>query len=86
MKVESTWIAECPKWSILQFMYFQPVLNHHFTKDCIFPIGPIWTRLSPINQSFDLPDGRPESPPIAPLFLTRLSSDNLTNQVDFLNS
>ena len=37
--------------------------------------GPIWTRLSPINQSFDLPDGRPESPPIAQLSLARLSSD-----------
>ena len=42
---------------------------------CFFPIGPIWTRLYPINQSFDLLDGRPQSPPIAPLLLTRLSPD-----------
>ena len=40
-----------------------------------FPIGPIWTRLYPINQSFYLLDGRPQSPPIAPLFLTRSSPD-----------
>ena len=44
-----------------------------FHQGLFFPIGPIWTRLSPINQSFNLPDGRPESPPIAQLFLTRLS-------------
>ena len=30
--------------------------------------GPIWTRLPPIDQFFDQPDCRPESPPIAPLF------------------
>ena len=37
--------------------------------------GPIWTRLSPTNQSFNLPDGRPASPPIAQLSLTRLSPE-----------
>ena len=46
-----------------------------FHQGLFSPIGPIWTRLSPINQSFNLPDGRPESPPIAQLFLTRLSPD-----------
>ena len=41
---------------------------------CVMPpfhqglFGLIWTRLSPTNQSFNLPDGRPESPPIAQLF------------------
>ena len=34
----------------------------HFTKDCFFPIGPIWTRLSSMNHYFDRPDCRPESP------------------------
>ena len=35
----------------------------HFTKDCFFPIGPIWTRLSLMNLFFfDRPDCRPESP------------------------
>ena len=50
--------------------------NHKLIlKYCFFPIGLMWTRLSPIKQSFDLPDGRPESPPIAPCFLTQLSHD-----------
>ena len=31
--------------------------------------------MSPLNQYFDLPDGRPESPPIAPLFLTQFSPE-----------
>ena len=28
IQVESTWIAECSTWGILQFMYFQPSLIH----------------------------------------------------------
>ena len=40
-------------------------------------IDPIWTRLSPINQFFDAPDCRSESPPIVSPFLTRLSPDYL---------
>ena len=39
------------------------------------PIDSIWTKLSPINQFFNLPDCRPESPPIVSPFLTRLSPD-----------
>ena len=38
-------------------------------------IDPIRTRLSPINQFFNPPDCRPESPPIVSPFLTRLSPD-----------
>ena len=49
----------------------------------IFPIGPIWTRLSTINQFFYPPDCRPESPPIAPPpFLTRMSPDQWTMAED----
>ena len=39
-----------------------------FHQGLFFPIGPIWTRLSPMNQFFDRPDCRPESPPIVPFF------------------
>ena len=39
-----------------------------FHQGLCFPIGPIWTRLSPMIQFFDRPDCRPESPPIVPFF------------------
>ena len=46
-----------------------------FHQGLFCPIDLIWTRLSPINQLFDPPDCRPESPPIFSPFLTRLSPD-----------
>ena len=57
---------------LLMWQYFRSVMPP-FHQGLFSPIGPIWTRLFPINQSFNLSDGRPESPPIAQLFLTRLS-------------
>ena len=52
------------------------VLNHHFTKDCYFPIGPTCTQLSPINQFFYLPPPPPtrRSPLIASFFLDLIES------------
>ena len=59
----------------LGYATISPKIVFFFFQIFFFQIGRIWTRLSPINQSFDLPDGRPESPPIAPLFFIRLSPD-----------
>ena len=56
--------------STLPLSYF---LMPPFHQGLFCKIDPIWTRLSPINQIFDPPDCRPESPPIVSPFLTRLS-------------
>ena len=53
-----------------------------FHQGLFCPIDPIWTRLSPINQFFNPPDCRPESPPIVSPFLTRLSPDYITRQIE----
>ena len=49
------------------------ILNHHFTKDYFFSNWPDLDQILP-DQSFDLPNGRPESPLIAELFFTRIES------------